>query len=99
MKNGRSLWDNLCYAYQEGVDQVRYVQRIWDGLEQKVDAERFEDVQAKLKIQAKDAVWWRDACLLYFQTYSKMPIPPTLEQPVHRLNELKKIKLNLKHHN
>lgn len=99
MKNGRSLWDNLCYAYQAGVDQVRYVQRIWDGLEQKVDAERFEDVQAKLKIQAKDAVWWRDACLLYFQTYSKMPIPPTLEQPVHRLDELKKIKLNLKHHN
>ncbi|MDR6734478.1 alpha-glucuronidase [Sphingobacterium sp. 2149] len=99
MKNGRSLWDNLCYAYQEGVNQVRYVQRVWDGLEHKVDAERFKDVQAKLKIQATDAVWWRDACLLYFQTYSRMPIPPTLEQPVHRLDELKKIKLNLKHHN
>jgi len=28
-----------------------------------------------------------------------MPIPPTLEQPVHKLDELKKIKLNLKHHN
>ncbi|WP_433863779.1 alpha-glucuronidase [Sphingobacterium thalpophilum] len=99
MKNGRSLWDNLCYAYQQGVDQVRGFQRQWDSLEGKMDTQRFQEVQSKLKIQARDAVWWRDACLLYFQTFSKVPIPAALERPVHELDELKKIRLDLKHHN
>ena len=57
------------------------------------------DVQSKLKIQSKDAVWWKDACLLYFQTFSNMPIPYDIERPIYELNELKKIKLDLIHHN
>ena len=99
MKSGRILWDELCYKYQEGVDQVRDFQKQWDRLEKFLDKERFWDVQYKLKIQARDAVWWRDACLLYFQTFSKRPIPYELERPVHDLEELKKIKLDMKHHN
>jgi len=99
MKNGRILWDELCYKYQEGVDQVRNFQKEWDRIEKLIDKERFSDVQYKLKIQSRDAVWWRDACLLYFQTFSKRPIPYELERPVHDLEELKQIKLDLKHHN
>jgi alpha-glucuronidase len=34
-----------------------------------------------LTIQEKEAVWWRNACLLYFQTYSKNPIPAQYEKP------------------
>jgi hypothetical protein len=41
----------------------------------------------------------RDACLLYFQTFSGKEIPLELDRPVHRLDELKKMKVNLKHHN
>jgi alpha-glucuronidase len=52
-----------------------------------------------LRIQAQDAVWWKDACLLYFQTFSKRPIPYDIERPVHNLEDLKKIKLNMGHHN
>lgn len=99
MKNGRSLWDNLCYSYQQGVDQVRHFQQVWDSVEGKIDAQRFSGVQSKLKVQARDAVWWRDACLLYFQTFAKKPLPADLERPVHELDDLKKIKLDLKHHN
>jgi alpha-glucuronidase len=99
MKSGRIFWDELCYNYQGGVDQVRDFQRKWDRLENLIDRERFSDVQYKLKIQAKDAVWWRDACLLYFQTFSKRPVPYELERPVHDLEELKLIKLDMKHHN
>jgi len=99
MKSGRILWDELCYNYQQGVDQVRNFQKKWDKLENLIDRERFSDVQYKLKIQARDAVWWRDACLLYFQTFSKRPIPYELERPVHDLEELKLIKLDMKHHN
>jgi alpha-glucuronidase len=36
-----------------------------------IDQQRFSEIQDKLKIQANDAVWWKDACLLYFQTFSK----------------------------
>ena len=99
MKSGRTLWDELCYNYQQGVDQVRDFQKRWDRLENLIDRERFSDVQNKLKIQARDAIWWRDACLLYFQTFSKKPVPYELERPVYDLEELKLIKLDMKHHN
>ncbi|WP_300669911.1 alpha-glucuronidase [Soonwooa sp.] len=99
MKNGASLWDNLAHKYEEGVKNVTGYQKLWDKMESYVDGERFVSVQSKLKIQAEDAVWWKDACLLYFQTFSKMPIPDDVEKPIHKLDDLKKIKLNLKHHN
>jgi len=89
----------MCYTYDKGVNEVREYQKIWDKTEPFIDAQRFSEVQSKLKIQARDAVWWKDACLLYFQTFSKRPIPYDIERPVHELDDLKKIKLDLKHHN
>ncbi len=99
MKNGRTLWDELCYRYDGGVQQVRTFQKVWDQMESYVDNERFLHVQSRLRIQSRDAVWWKDACLLYFQTFSGRPIPYDIERPVHELEELQKIKLDLKHHN
>jgi alpha-glucuronidase len=99
MKNGRTLWDELCYRYDSGVQQVREYQKVWGKLENQIDPQRFAEVQSKLRIQARDAVWWKDAILLYFQTYSDMPIPYEIERPVHELDDLKKIKLDMKHHN
>ena len=99
MNDGKTMWDALCYKYDSGVQQVREYQKVWDRMEQYVDSRRFEEVQSKLKIQARDAVWWRDACLLYFQTFSKKPIPYHLERPIYELDDLMKIKLDMKHHN
>ena len=99
MKDGKTMWEELCYKYDSGVRGVRDYQKIWDKMQSYVDNERFTDVQAKLKIQAEDAVWWKDSCLLYFQTFSKQPIPADIEKPVHNLEDLKKIKLNMGHHN
>lgn len=99
MKNGRMLWDELCYKYDSGVQQVREFQKIWDRVGPYVDDERFKHVQSRLRIQARDAVWWKDACLLYFQTFSERPILYDIERPVHELEDLMKIKLDLKHHN
>jgi alpha-glucuronidase len=81
------------------VQQVREYQKVWDKLENQIDSQRFAEVQSRLRIQARDAVWWKDAILLYFQTYSDMPIPYEIERPVHELDDLKKIKLDMKHHN
>ena len=99
MNDGKTMWDALCYKYDSGVQQVREYQKVWDRMEQYIDYRRFEEVQSKLKIQARDAVWWRDACLLYFQTFSKKPIPYELERPIYELDDLMKIKLDMKHHN
>jgi alpha-glucuronidase len=99
MKSGRIFWDELCYQYDMGVQEVREYQKIWDRMEPFVDKERFKHVQSRLKIQSRDAVWWKDACLLYFQTFSGLPIPYDIERPVHELDDLMKVRLNLKHHN
>ncbi len=99
MSSGLSLWDELCYHYYDGVEEVRLMQKKWDRMQGMIDEERFEHVRQKLKIQSREAEWWRDACLLYFQTFSKMPIPAELERPVHDLDELKKIKFDMTHHN
>jgi alpha-glucuronidase len=93
--NGLSLWDNLCYRYDEGVRKVRSYQQVWDRMEAFTDQQRFRQVQSRLRIQAKDALIWKDACLLYFQTFSKQPIPYELERPVYELEELKEQMRNL----
>jgi alpha-glucuronidase len=88
MRSGKTLWDELCYRYDLGVNQVRDFQKIWDQIGTRIDKERFEAVQYKLKIQATDAVRWKSAGLLFFQTFSQKPIPYELERPVYDLNEL-----------
>jgi alpha-glucuronidase len=86
MRSGRTLWDELCYRYYAGVDSVRHMQQAWNRLENHIDRERFDQVKQLLAVQEKEAVWWRNACLLYFQTFSKMPLPPGFEKPDHTLD-------------
>ena len=88
MKSGRTFWDELCHQYDEGVHEARHFLTVWDAMQPYVDAQRFCEVQRKLRIQARDAEWWRDACLLYFQTFSHRPIPQDVEHPVHNLDEM-----------
>lgn len=95
MKSGRSLWDELCHAYQRGVDKVATYQDVWKNARPYVDPAVYADVALRLDTQLRDAKWWRDACLQYFRQYSRMPIPDKVESPSHTLNELMKIKLNI----
>jgi len=81
MRSGNTLWDELCYQYYKGVDSVVWMQNEWKSLKGKIDEERFDRVTMLLGIQKKEAIWWRNACLLYFQTFSKRPIPDSLEKP------------------
>jgi len=50
MKNGKTLWEELAFKYDMGVQNVREYQKTWDKMEKYVDAERFRSVQSKLKI-------------------------------------------------
>ena len=93
MKSGRTFWDELCHKYDDGVHQARQFLAVWDAMKPYVDCQRFSDVQRRLRIQARDAEWWRDACLLYFQTFSKRPIPQDMEHPVHNLDEMMQFRI------
>jgi len=92
MKSGKTLWNELCSKYQQGIDTVRWMQQQWNGLKNFIDEERFKQVQMFLAIQEKDAEWWKNACILYFQTFSKMPIPSNVEKPDHDLEYYKSLR-------
>jgi alpha-glucuronidase len=92
MHTGRTLWNELCYRYYTGVDSIKAIQQQWNSLERFVDTQRFGQVKQLLSIQVKEAVWWRNACLLYFQTFSKMPIPSVYEQPDKTLEYYKSLR-------
>jgi alpha-glucuronidase len=85
LKSGRTVWDEMVKHYYAGVDSVRSMRKTWDSVKGSIDAERFAEVADFLRIQEKEAVWWRDASLLYFQTHSRRPIPARYEKPEHDL--------------
>ncbi len=90
-----SLWNALCHHYQHGLDEVRQMQHEWAKCQSLVDVEVFLDIERRLRIQARDAEWWKDGCLLYFQTFSHMPFPDDVEPAVHDLDEMRAIKLGI----
>lgn len=89
MKSGRTLWEELVDKYYTGVTQVRSMQTEWNSIDGQIDAERFAQVKALLAVQERDAVRWRDSCVLYFQGISKLPIPTGYEKPEHDLEYYK----------
>jgi alpha-glucuronidase len=89
MKSGRTLWTEMALHYQSGVDWVRATRATWATLVDKIDPERHAAISKKLAIQERDAVWWRDACLLYFQTFAKRPLPQGVEPPAKTLSDYK----------
>ncbi|MDO4757877.1 MAG: alpha-glucuronidase family glycosyl hydrolase [Rikenellaceae bacterium] len=99
LASGQSLWEGLCRRYERGLSEVWAMRATWQKMRPYVDAERFEAVNRRLTIQCSDALWWKDACLLYFQSINGLPFPEDVTPAVHRLEELKKIRLNMTHHN
>jgi len=85
MRSGRTLWDELVMHYSAGVQAVSDMRKTWDGLQRFVDAERYDETKAFLAIQEKEAKWWRDASIAYFETFSKRPLPSGYGQPEHDL--------------
>jgi len=92
MASGRTLWDELVLHYAHGVEEVGRMRRTWDAQRGRVDAERFAQVAAFLAIQEQEAQWWRDACIAYFQSLSKLPLPAGVPAPAHPLEYYKSLK-------
>ncbi len=66
MPSGRTLWDELVYRYSHGVEEVQSMEVTWAATKPYVDPQRFDEVSAFLRIQEKEARWWRDGepCVL-----------------------------------
>ncbi|PVM86109.1 alpha-glucuronidase [Caulobacter radicis] len=74
-RSGRPLWDELVTRYSRGVKAVDGMQATWAGLAPYVDAERHGEVATYLAIQRREAQWWRDASVAYFQSINGLPLP------------------------
>ncbi|WP_089890800.1 alpha-glucuronidase family glycosyl hydrolase [Kriegella aquimaris] len=92
LKNGHTLWDGLALKYQQGVDQVKTMIVTWDDSKQYITPEQHNEVRMLLQIQLREAKWWRDACLLYFQTFSKQALPEGVNKPTKTLAYYKSLK-------
>lgn len=88
MKSGQTLWDELCYHYNDGVKQVHGFQNLWNSVQPYVDSARFIAVQAKFSSENTNAVLWKDGCLLYFQQFSHLPIPSNIEPAANNLKNI-----------
>lgn len=75
MQSGRSLWDEMVHRYSRGVARVGDMRTTWEGLRGRVDDARHREVAAFLRIQQREAQWWRDASLAYFQSINGLPLP------------------------
>ena len=93
MHSGETLWEALCHTYDQGVREAEAFSTVWKAMRHYVDAERHEAQQKLFDRQAKDAWWWRDACLLYFQQFSRQPLPLDCPKPRHSLTDLMSYKL------
>jgi alpha-glucuronidase len=83
MKSGRTLWDELVAHYDQGVTAVAGMRRTWAAMKPYVDEERWSQEAAFLAIQEKDAQWWRDASIAYWETFSHRPMPAGHAPPPH----------------
>lgn len=95
MHSGETLWDALCHQYDQGVREAEDFARIWKAMRPYMDPQRHEAQQRLFDKQARDAWWWRDACLLYFQQFSGMPLPLGSPAPRHDLKALMEYKLDM----
>jgi alpha-glucuronidase len=94
LSSGRTLWDELVRHYYDGAKAVSEMQRVWIAMKGKIDDDRYQEVSALLAIQYEEAKWWRDACVLYFQSFSKLPLPAGYEKPAHDLKYYQNLKFH-----
>ena len=77
MKSGSTLWEELCMRYNMGVSMVETYRDYWHTSTKeymKDHITEWEMTDSLLNVQLASAKEWRDVCLKYFQTFSKMNI-------------------------
>jgi alpha-glucuronidase len=70
MLSGRTLWEEMQYRYDRGVDEVKGFIDIWQQARPYVDEQRWQEVDGKLHKQLVDAQEWQRVCVSYFGTFA-----------------------------
>jgi alpha-glucuronidase len=70
MLSGRTLWEEMQYRYQQGVDEVEGFLTIWKDMKPYIDEQRWQEVDAKLHKQLQDAQEWQRVCVGYFGKFA-----------------------------
>lgn len=91
LTSGRSLWEELCFRFYSGADSVLWMRQQWSEVRPAIDPETYANVDARLSKQYKEALWWRDAWVLYLQTQARLPIPAKHPKPERTLDEVKQL--------
>ena len=77
MKSGSTLWQELCMKYNMGVAMVEVYRDFWHTSTKqymKGHEQEWQHTDSLLNVQLENAKEWRNTCLKYFQTFSKMKI-------------------------
>lgn len=77
MKSGSTLWQELCMKYNMGVAMVEVYRDFWHTSAKqymKGHEHEWQHTDSLLNVQLENAKEWRNTCLKYFQTFSKMKI-------------------------
>ena len=69
--SGRTLWEEMQYRYQRGVSEVEDFVRIWQQLKPAIDDQRWQEVDAKLQKQLRNAREWQQVCTDYFRKFAE----------------------------
>lgn len=91
MKSGRTLWDELVIHWDDGVAATAKAEATWAAMKAYVDPERYAKTAAYLRIEHREAQWWRDAMVAYFSSLSKLPLPAGHAPAPHDLQYYKNI--------
>ena len=98
VSSGRTVWDEIVFRYTRGVQRAEKMRDTWYALKYRSDMQgyiddgRYEQIKAFLQIQLDEAQWWRDACIAYFQSVNKLPLPAGFAPPKHPLEYYKSLK-------
>lgn len=81
MHSGRALWNELITRYDTGVESVDQLIHHWRQLRNQIDSRRHQEVASHLAQQQREALWWRDASIAYFQSVSGLPLSKGTRPP------------------
>ncbi len=91
LSSGRTVWEEIVNSYYTGAEEVLKMEEAWQKVKTDIDPEVHANVAARFRTQYKEAVWWRDACVLYFAQQSRKEIPSGYPLPTRTLEEVKKL--------
>ncbi len=71
MKSGRTVYEEMQFHYNRGVEEVEDFVRIWQEVKPIIDEQRWQEVNTRMQHQLENAREWRKVCLDYFGSFSK----------------------------